>query len=386
MPTVNYLWNPINDNIVREFDDDGNTIAEYTTEPDLYGNVVSQYRNGQTSYLLSDGQGNTTELTNDAGNVTDTIRYSAFGEVTQRTGTTEIPFQYLGQKGYYRDNVTGDYLARFRPYSARLGRWLTWDQLPVALPFEAYLFVYNNPLCFFDRSGLQAADPNEEWWEQLKSGPKVGDKPCPPCGYVKGSLKVTPVGGKDGYVTSKDGKKVCWGRKVKFTFDVEPGAKKEECALVQWLNGYFGHRDMGKKIWYHIGAIYPRYDIAIDSTTSGNWAIDSRDKDARWPETKYEGGDAFDDPQVCGEVGNSKVADIKFQMCIYDNPPGRDWNVQDPRRIAPSPLTPSSDFAITAVSVVPFEAIECVSWDVKFWVNEKGDFNIGKLPPDLPKK
>jgi hypothetical protein len=95
MVAVNYLWNPINDNIVREFDDAGATVAGYTTEPDVYGNVVSQYRNGQTNYPHSDGQGNTTELSNDAGNVTDTIRYSAFGEVTQRTGTTVIPIQYV---------------------------------------------------------------------------------------------------------------------------------------------------------------------------------------------------------------------------------------------------------------------------------------------------
>ena len=32
MPVVNYLWNPLNDNIVREFDDAGAVIAEYTTE------------------------------------------------------------------------------------------------------------------------------------------------------------------------------------------------------------------------------------------------------------------------------------------------------------------------------------------------------------------
>ena len=37
MVAVNYLWNPINDNIVREFDDAGATIAGYTTEPDLHG-------------------------------------------------------------------------------------------------------------------------------------------------------------------------------------------------------------------------------------------------------------------------------------------------------------------------------------------------------------
>jgi RHS repeat-associated protein len=163
MTAVNYLWNPINDNIVREFDDAGNTVAEYTTEPDLYGNVVSQYRNGQTSYLLSDGQGNTTELTNDAGSVTDTIRYSAFGEVTERTGTTEIPFQYVGQKGYYRDSDTAKYSIRQRPLSSRNGRWLTTDPLGLALSNEnLYIFCANSPFMLIDPSGLNRTSRKSE--------------------------------------------------------------------------------------------------------------------------------------------------------------------------------------------------------------------------------
>ena len=153
MTAVNYLWNPINDNIVREFDDAGNTIAEYTTEPDLYGNVVSQYRNGQTSYLLSDGQGNTTELTNDAGDVTDVIRYSAFGKVTQRTGSTEIPFQYVGQKGYLSDEVAAHYVVRRRILASRYGRWLSVDPA-VGDTVLAYAYARSNPINMFDASGL----------------------------------------------------------------------------------------------------------------------------------------------------------------------------------------------------------------------------------------
>jgi len=156
MVAVNYLWNPINDNIVREFDDDGATVAEYTTEPDLYGNVVSQYRNGQTSYLVSDGQGNTTELTNDAGNVTDTIRYSAFGEVTGRTGSTETPFQYVGQQGYYRDGETGEYSVRRRTLLSIIARWVSVDPLGrfQHVPHE-YVYVANNPARYIDSSGLE---------------------------------------------------------------------------------------------------------------------------------------------------------------------------------------------------------------------------------------
>ena len=156
MVAVNYLWNPINDNIVREFDDSGNTIAEYTTEPDLYGNVVSQHRGGQTNYLHSDGQGNTTELTNDAGNVTDKIRYSAFGEVTVRTGTTEIPFQYVGQKGYYRDSETGSYSVRRRPCIPQLSRWASLD---VESQFgNRFAYVDNRPTFSIDPSGKEPLD------------------------------------------------------------------------------------------------------------------------------------------------------------------------------------------------------------------------------------
>lgn len=125
MVAVNYLWNPINDNIVREFDDAGATIAEYATEPDLYGSVVSQYRDGDTSYLHFDGQGNTTELTNDAGDVTDTIRYSTFGDVTAYTSPTDLPFKYLGQIAYYSDVEAGDYSVRQQVLSPQEGRWLS---------------------------------------------------------------------------------------------------------------------------------------------------------------------------------------------------------------------------------------------------------------------
>ncbi len=71
MSAVRYLWNPINHNIIREYDDSGNTIANYTTEPGLHGDVVSQHRDGETSFYHYDGQGNTLALTDENGDVTD---------------------------------------------------------------------------------------------------------------------------------------------------------------------------------------------------------------------------------------------------------------------------------------------------------------------------
>ena len=45
MAVTNYFWDPIEDNVIKEYDDNGNTTARYTTEPtttslsDRLGNV-----------------------------------------------------------------------------------------------------------------------------------------------------------------------------------------------------------------------------------------------------------------------------------------------------------------------------------------------------------
>ena len=36
------FWDPLEDNVVRETDEAGVVTAEYTTEPEQYGNVISQ--------------------------------------------------------------------------------------------------------------------------------------------------------------------------------------------------------------------------------------------------------------------------------------------------------------------------------------------------------
>ncbi|MFN0019734.1 MAG: RHS repeat domain-containing protein [Pirellulaceae bacterium] len=163
MTAVNYLWNPINDNIVEEFDDAGNTIAEYTTEPGQFGDVISQFRDGQESFYHTDGQGSTLALTNSNGDVTDTYAYSAFGEVTSQTGTTVNSFRYIGQRGYYLDSESGEYFVRRRPLSAN-GRWWALDPryLMVSIGENLYTYVTNRPTVFIDPSGLDLIGPDDK--------------------------------------------------------------------------------------------------------------------------------------------------------------------------------------------------------------------------------
>ena len=43
MAVKNYWWDPLEDAIVAEYDDNGNTTARYTTDPE--GNLLSEHRN-----------------------------------------------------------------------------------------------------------------------------------------------------------------------------------------------------------------------------------------------------------------------------------------------------------------------------------------------------
>jgi RHS repeat-associated protein len=152
----NFSWDPLEDNIVEEFDDDGNTVVEYTTEPDNHGNVISQIRDNMTSTFHFDGIGSTLVATNDSGAISDTFAYSAFGKVTHRTGTTVIPFQHVGRQGYYFDVITDNTHIRRRDYHPSSSRWLAKDVLPAMT--SDYSYVGNRPLIMVDPSGLAGDD------------------------------------------------------------------------------------------------------------------------------------------------------------------------------------------------------------------------------------
>jgi RHS repeat-associated protein len=154
MAVMNFEWDDLEDNIVAEYDDAGNTLVHYTTEPALYGNLLSQNRGGVESHYHYDAQGSTLALTDDSQQVTDTYAYTAFGEVTERTGNTENPFQYIGQKQYYTSAQIGDLLVRRRPYQPGIMRWLSADSYDLLTGASLWEYVDNYPTMQIDPSGL----------------------------------------------------------------------------------------------------------------------------------------------------------------------------------------------------------------------------------------
>ena len=85
-----YLWDEasVYGDVILETDGDGDVLASYV----LGGmNLLSQTREGDTSYFSQDALGSTRALTDAAGNLTDAYSYSAFGESYARTGTWSAP-------------------------------------------------------------------------------------------------------------------------------------------------------------------------------------------------------------------------------------------------------------------------------------------------------
>jgi RHS repeat-associated protein len=150
-----FFWDELEDNIVEEFDDAGVTIADYTTEPDHFGNVISQYRSSQSSFFHYDALGSTLSVTDESQNVTDTRAYTAFGEVTGATGSTKFPFQYVGEKEYYFEEWLDSYSLRVRAYIPRVARWLSRDRIDDDQLGNYYRYVSNSPVSGTDPSGLQ---------------------------------------------------------------------------------------------------------------------------------------------------------------------------------------------------------------------------------------
>ncbi len=124
-----FFWDELEDNFIEEYDDAGVTIANYTTEPDNLGNIISQHRSGQSSFFHYDVIGSTLAVTDVSQNVTDTRAYSAFGETTESSGSTVFPFEYVGKHSYYRNFSTGELTVRRRNYIPTSARWLSADPL-----------------------------------------------------------------------------------------------------------------------------------------------------------------------------------------------------------------------------------------------------------------
>ena len=126
----------------------GAVSATYVRSLNIDEPFVRQSATGN-EYFHPNALGSVLVLTNDAGAVTTSYSYEAFGKTTI-TGTTSNPFQYTGRE----NDGTGLYYYRTRYYHPTLARFTRED--PIGLfgqDVNFYAYVYNNPTNFVDPTG-----------------------------------------------------------------------------------------------------------------------------------------------------------------------------------------------------------------------------------------
>ena len=128
---------------------DENTTVYYTRGFEL----ISRREGTTASYYVYDGGLSVRALTNEAGTVTDTLVFDAFGNETGRTGTTDNPYGFQGEE----QDATGLYYLRARYMDPATGTFTTMDtyggSLSDPMSLHKYLFANSNPVMYSDPSG-----------------------------------------------------------------------------------------------------------------------------------------------------------------------------------------------------------------------------------------
>lgn len=153
---TNYTWDE--DNILYETDDNDVVTAQYTYNPEHYGDLICERRDGNTYTHHYDAQGSTIAITDETAAVTDSFAYNAWGEHLARAGGTNTPFRWIGRGGYFWGDDLLYFYARQRNYDPSHATWDSLDQLAFLYldTGNGYKYALLNPAMFIDPSGLQA--------------------------------------------------------------------------------------------------------------------------------------------------------------------------------------------------------------------------------------
>jgi RHS repeat-associated protein len=142
--------------VLQETDGTNTTQKEYTSTEEQYGDLLSDFTGGASTYYEFDGLGSTDALVNDAQTATDRYTYRAFGLANHTQGTTaNNDFDFVGRQGYFKDPEINLYFVRARYYDYATGRWVTEDPVGYSAgDANLYRYAGNNPVNVTDPSGL----------------------------------------------------------------------------------------------------------------------------------------------------------------------------------------------------------------------------------------
>jgi RHS repeat-associated protein len=118
--------------------------------------LISRQESSAASYYIYDGGLSVRALTNEAGTVTDTLVFDAFGNETAKTGSTDNSYGFQGEE----KDETGLYYLRARYMDPSTGTFTSMDtyggSLSDPMSLHKYLFANSNPVIYCDPSGHDA--------------------------------------------------------------------------------------------------------------------------------------------------------------------------------------------------------------------------------------
>ncbi|WP_038166904.1 RHS repeat-associated core domain-containing protein, partial [Verrucomicrobium sp. BvORR106] len=182
---------------VAEYESQGITpTVEYLRGPDMGGGVggmMYSLRNGGTEakYAMSNGRGDVVAQSNDAGALTWTASYEAYGKRPVETGTN-LDRQRANTK---EEDPTGLLNEGFRYRDIETGVWLSRDPAGFVDGPNLYAYVRQNPWTAWDPEGLAEYDNS---WLQVGGMGKENGKilPVAGAGYASGRGYVDAFGNK----------------------------------------------------------------------------------------------------------------------------------------------------------------------------------------------
>lgn len=173
----NFLWNEFR--LVEERDGTGSAVIKRYFSHGMQWNPGG---GGEQAFLFTrDHLGTVRDVILPTGALRASFDYDPWGRRTMVSGTDDAELSFTGHLWH---SASGLSLAPFRPYASWQGRWVSRDLIAERDGFNMYQYVKNNPIRFFDRTGMAGEDGNgfgvDNGLAQLIT---MGNGPCCGSGY-----------------------------------------------------------------------------------------------------------------------------------------------------------------------------------------------------------
>lgn len=142
------------------------------------GGLLAMVDGTNTYHYCFDANGNVGQLVNDTnGEIAAHYEFDPFGNVVRQIGSMagDNPFRFSTK---YFDDETELYSYIFRYYSTQLGRWINRDPIGEYGGSNRYAQSYNDPINYYDPSGLSAESDWRYYYNEKKffADPRVKSK------------------------------------------------------------------------------------------------------------------------------------------------------------------------------------------------------------------